>query len=57
MTKYTLAILIALFSLGINLWIIYHQRKGIPINPQKKQNLERLSYAIIVVAILVLTFA
>lgn len=57
MTKYTLAILIALFSLGINLWIIYHQRKGITINPQKKQNLERLSYAIIIVAILVLTFA
>lgn len=56
MTKYALAILISLCSLGINLWIIKQQRAGITINPEKKQNLERLSYAFIVAAILVLSF-
>lgn len=57
MTKYMLAILISLASLGINLWIIKQQRAGITINPEKKQNLERLSYAFIIAAILVLTLA
>jgi multisubunit Na+/H+ antiporter MnhC subunit len=52
-----LAILISLMSLGINLWIIKQQRAGITINPQKKQNLERLSYAFILAAVLVLTLA
>lgn len=52
-----LAILISLMSLGINLWIIKQQRAGITINPQKKQNSERLSYAFILAAVLVLTLA
>lgn len=56
MNKYAVAILISLGSLGINLWIIKQQRAGIEIEANKKQNLERLSYALIIAAILFLTF-
>ncbi|HJB24803.1 MULTISPECIES: hypothetical protein [Jeotgalibaca] len=55
MNKYLTAILISLCSLAINLWIIKQQRAGIEIDPNKKKNLERLSYALIVAAILFLT--
>lgn len=54
--KYVIAILISLVSLGINLWIIKQQRAGIEIEANKKRNLERLSYAFIIAAILFLTF-
>lgn len=56
MNKYTYAILISLGSLAINLWIIKQQRAGKEIESGKKRNLERLSYALIVLAILFLTF-
>ena len=55
LTKYTIAILIGLASLTINLWIIKQQRAGIEIDPVKKKNLERLSYSLIIAAILFLT--
>lgn len=55
MNNYLTAILISLCSLAINLWIIKQQRAGIEIDPNKKKNLERLSYALIVAAILFLT--
>ena len=55
MNKYLTAILISLCSLAINLWIIKQQRAGSEIDPNKKKNLERLSYALIVAAILFLT--
>ena len=55
MNKYLTAILISLCSLAINLWIIKQQRAGIEIDPNKKKNLERLSYALIVAAVLFLT--
>ncbi|WP_156892224.1 hypothetical protein [Jeotgalibaca sp. PTS2502] len=55
MNKYLTASLISLCSLAINLWIIKQQRAGIEIDPNKKKNLERLSYALIVAAILFLT--
>lgn len=56
MNKYTYAIFISLGSLVINIWIIKQQRNGVSINPVKKKNLERLSYGLIVAAILFLTF-
>ncbi len=56
MNKYTYAIFISLGSLVINIWIIKQQRNGISIDPTKKQKLERLSYGLIVVAVLFLTF-
>ncbi|MDE1548595.1 hypothetical protein [Jeotgalibaca caeni] len=56
MNKYVAAILISLVSLAINLWIIKQQRAGKEIEPNKKKNLERLSYALIIAAILFLSF-
>ncbi|HJB24847.1 hypothetical protein [Jeotgalibaca ciconiae] len=56
MNKYITAILISLCSLAINLWIIKQQRAGIEIELGKKKNLEKLSYALIIAAILFLTF-
>lgn len=56
MNPSTIAILLALISLVINGWIIKQQRAGITIEPKKKQLLERISYGLIIIAILVLTF-
>ncbi|UJF15782.1 hypothetical protein LZ578_00860 [Jeotgalibaca sp. MA1X17-3] len=56
MNKYTYAILISLASLVINIWILKQQRAGITIEPNKKRNLERTSYGLIIIAALFLTF-
>ena len=56
MNKYTYAILLSLASLMINVWIIKQQRAGITIDSNKKRNLERVSYGLIVIAVLFLTF-
>lgn len=54
--KYTLAVIVALGSLVINLWILNEQRKGNELDPVQKRRLESISYALIVIAVLILTF-
>lgn len=54
--KYTLAVIVALGSLVINLWILNQQRKGNELDPVQKRRLESLSYGLIVVAVLIMTF-
>ncbi|CZR00659.1 Hypothetical protein Tpal_2551 [Trichococcus palustris] len=57
MNKYLIATLLGIVSIGINVWIMYQTRYDKGLNPIVKKNLEKLSYALIVAAILFLTFA
>lgn len=56
MNKYLIATLLGIISIGINVWIIYQMRYDKGLNPIMKKNLEKLSYALIVAAVLFLTF-
>lgn len=56
MNKYLIATLLGIISIGINVWIIYQTRYDKGLNPIMKKNLEKLSYALIVAAVLFLTF-
>ncbi len=57
MNKYLIATLLGIVSIGINIWIMYQTRYDKGLNPIVKRNLEKLSYALIVAAVLFLTFA
>lgn len=57
MNKYLIATLLGIVSIGINVWIMYQTRYDKGLNPIVKKNLEKLSYALIVAAVLFLTFA
>lgn len=57
MNKYLIATLLGIVSIGINIWIMYQTRYDKGLNPIVKKNLEKLSYALIVAAVLFLTFA
>jgi len=56
MNKYLIATLLGIISIGINVWIMYQTRYDKGLNPIMKKNLEKLSYALIVAAVLFLTF-
>ena len=56
MNKYLTASILGLISIGINVWIMYQTRYDKGLNPITKKNLEKLSYALIVAAVMFMTF-
>ncbi|WP_320163872.1 hypothetical protein [uncultured Trichococcus sp.] len=56
MNKYLTATILGIISIGINVWIMYQTRYDKGLNPITKKNLEKLSYALIVAAVLFMTF-
>jgi hypothetical protein len=54
--KYLTASILGIISIGINVWIMYQTRYDKGLNPITKKNLEKLSYALIVAAIMFMTF-
>lgn len=56
MNKYLTASIIGIISIGINVWIMYQTRYDKGLNPITKKNLEKLSYALIVAAVMFMTF-
>jgi hypothetical protein len=54
--KYLTASILGIISIGINVWIMYQTRYDKGLNPITKKNLEKLSYALIVAAVLFMTF-
>lgn len=56
MNKYLTASILGIISIGINVWIMYQTRYEKGLNPITKKNLEKLSYALIVAAVLFMTF-
>ena len=57
MNKYLTASILGIISIGINVWIMYQTRYDKGLNPITKKNLEKLSYALIVAAVMFMTFA
>lgn len=56
MNKYLTASILGIISIGINVWIMYQTRYDKGLNPIIKKNLEKLSYALIVAAVMFMTF-
>ena len=56
MDKYLTATILGIISIGINVWIMYQTRYDKGLNPITKKNLEKLSYALIVAAVMFMTF-
>lgn len=56
MNKYLTASILGIISIGINVWIMYQTRYEKGLNPITKKNLEKLSYALIVAAVMFMTF-
>ena len=56
MNKYLTASILSIISIGINVWIMYQTRYDKGLNPITKKNLEKLSYALIVAAVMFMTF-
>ncbi|WP_434351710.1 hypothetical protein [Trichococcus flocculiformis] len=56
MNKYLTATILGIISIGINVWIMYQTRYDKGLNPITKKNLEKLSYALIVAAVMFMTF-
>ncbi|CZR00838.1 MULTISPECIES: hypothetical protein [Trichococcus] len=56
MNKYLTASILGIISIGINVWIMYQTRYDKGLNPITKKNLEKLSYALIVAAVMFMTF-
>jgi len=54
--KYLTASILGIISIGINVWIMYQTRYDKGLNPITKKNLEKLSYALIVAAVMFMTF-
>jgi hypothetical protein len=54
--KYLTASILGIISITINVWIMYQTRYDKGLNPITKKNLEKLSYALIVAAVLFMTF-
>jgi len=54
--KYLTASILGIISIGINVWIMYQTRYEKGLNPITKKNLEKLSYALIVAAVMFMTF-
>jgi len=54
--KYLTASILGIISIAINVWIMYQTRSKKGLNPITKKNLEKLSYALIVAAVLFMTF-
>jgi len=54
--KYLTASILGIISIGINVWIMYQTRYDKGLNPITKKNLEKLSYALIVTAVMFMTF-
>jgi len=54
--KYLTATILGIISIGINVWIMYQTRYDKGLNPITKKNLEKLSYALIVAAVMFMTF-
>ena len=55
MNKYLTASILGIISIGINVWIMYQTRYDKGLNPITKKNLEKLSYALIVAAVMFMT--
>ena len=56
MNKYLTATILGIISIGINVWIMYQTRYDKGLNPITKKNLEKLSYTLIVAAVMLMTF-
>lgn len=56
MNKYLTASILGIISIGINVWIMYQTRYDKGLNLITKKNLEKLSYALIVAAVMFMTF-
>ena len=56
MNKYLTASILGIISIGINVWIMYQTRYDKGLNLIAKKNLEKLSYALIVAAVMFMTF-
>ncbi|WP_168173203.1 hypothetical protein [Trichococcus shcherbakoviae] len=56
MNKYLTASILGIISIAINVWIMYQTRYEKGLNPITKKNLEKLSYALIVAAVMFMTF-
>ncbi|MFY9903180.1 MAG: hypothetical protein WAK52_11335 [Trichococcus sp.] len=56
MNKYLTTSILGIISIGINVWIMYQTRYDKGLNPITKKNLEKLSYALIVAAVMFMTF-
>ena len=56
MNKYLTASILGIISIAINVWIMYQTPYEKGLNPITKKNLEKLSYALIVAAVLFMTF-
>lgn len=56
MNKYLTASILGIISIGINVWIMYQTRYDKGLNPITKKNLEKLSYALIIAAVMFMTF-
>ena len=56
MNKYLTASILGIISIAINVWIMYQTRYEKGLNQITKKNLEKLSYALIVAAVLFMTF-
>ena len=56
MNKYLTASILGIISIAINVWIMYQTRYDKGLNLITKKNLEKLSYALIVAAVMFMTF-
>ena len=56
MNKYLTASILSIISIGINVWIMYQTRYDKGLNLITKKNLEKLSSALIVAAVMFMTF-
>ena len=56
MNKYLTASILGIISIAINVWSMHQTRHAKGPNPITKKNLEKLSYALIVAAVLFMTF-
>ena len=56
MNKYLTASILGIISIGINVWIMYQTLYDKGLNLITKKNLEKLSYALIVAAVMFMTF-
>lgn len=56
MNKYLTASILGIISIAINVWIMYQTRYEKGLKSITKKNLEKLSYALIVAAVLFMTF-
>ena len=56
MNRFRTASVLGIISTASNVWIMYQTRYEKGLNPITKKNLEKLSYALIVAAVLFMTF-